>query len=288
MKKSVKWMMAAAVCAAGAVLLTYRFTGNREAEAENTPDQNVEKAAEEENERQEVQEDIQEIREKDEETSETVSAGDIRQMAAETVLTEEQIASVGEDSLFYQEEISDVIFERMYGKSFKGDCTVPREELRYVRVLHNGFDGEAHIGELVVNQAIADDVTSIFRELYQSGYPIEKIRLIDDYDADDEQSMADNNSSAFNFRFISHSTTLSNHARGMAVDINPKYNPYVKIVNGKENCEPANAREYADRTAEFLYKIDTGDLCYQVFTKYGFSWGGSWTSAKDYQHFEKA
>lgn len=287
MKKSVKWMMAAAVCAAGAVLLTYRFTGNREAEAENTPDQNVEKAAEEENERQAVQEDIQEIREKDEETSETVSAGDIRQMTAETVLTEEQIAAVGADSLFYQEEISDVVFGRMYGKSFKEDCTVPREELRYVRVLHTGFDGETRIGELVVNQAIADDVTAVFSELYHAGYPIEKIRLIDDYDADDERSMADNNSSAFNFRFISHSTTLSNHARGMAIDMNPKYNPYVKTVDGRENCEPANAWEYVDRMAEFAYKIDTEDLCYQVFTKYGFSWGGSWTGAKDYQHFEK-
>ena len=147
------FLRAAAVCAAGAVFLVYRFTENQKPEEENAPDQSAEK---------------------DEETAVPVSAGDIRQMTAETVLTEEQIAAVGVDSLFYQEEISDVVFGRMYGKSFKEDCTVPREELRYVRVLHTGFDGETRIGELVVNQAIADDVKEVFRELYQAGYPIEK------------------------------------------------------------------------------------------------------------------
>ena len=81
---------------------------NQKPEEENAPDQSAEK---------------------DEGTAVPVSAGDIRQMTAETVLTEEQIAAVGVDSLFYQEEISDVVFGRMYGKSFKEDCTVPREEL---------------------------------------------------------------------------------------------------------------------------------------------------------------
>lgn len=278
-KKRVRCIMtAAAVCAAAAVLLVYRFTENRE--TGEREDVSAEKNVPVPNENVET-------KQTEEETEDAVSLGDIRQMAAESILTEEQLTAVGTETLFYQEEISDIVFERIYGKSLKEDCTVPKEELRYVRVLHMGFDGETHIGELIVNQAIADDVTAIFRELYQSAYPIEKLRLIDDYDADDEQSMADNNSSAFNFRLISHSTTLSNHAKGMAVDINPKYNPYVKTVDGEELCEPANAWEYTDRTEDFAYKIDTEDLCYQIFTKYGFSWGGSWTGTKDYQHFEK-
>ena len=188
---------------------------------------------------------------------------------------------------FYISEIPDDIFEKMQGRSYKADCTVPREELRYIHVLHMGFDGQTHEGELVVNKAIADDVLEIFEELYKAEYPIEKVRLVDEYDADDEASMSDNNSSAFNFRFISHTTKISKHGMGMAVDINTLYNPYVKTVDGKLSIEPANAADYVDRSADFPYKIDHDDLCYKLFTEHGFEWGGDWTHSKDYQHFEK-
>ena len=188
---------------------------------------------------------------------------------------------------FYVSEIPDDIFAKMQGKSYKADCTVPREDLRYVHVLHTGFDGETKEGELVVNKAIADDVCDIFEKLYEAEYPIEKIRLIDEYNADDEASMSDNNSSAFNFRFISYTTKISKHGLGMAVDINTLYNPYVKTVDGKRSIEPANAADYVDRSADFPHKIDHDDLCYQLFTEHGFTWGGDWTHSKDYQHFEK-
>lgn len=188
---------------------------------------------------------------------------------------------------FYVSEIPDDIFEKMQGKSYKADCTVPREDLRYVHVLHMGFDGETKEGELVVNKAIADDVCDIFEKLYEADYPIEKIRLVDEYDADDEASMSDNNSSAFNFRFISHTTKISKHGLGMAVDINTLYNPYVKTVDGKRSVEPANASDYVDRSADFPHKIDHDDLCYRLFKEHGFSWGGDWQHSKDYQHFEK-
>ena len=160
---------------------------------------------------------------------------------------------------FYISKIPDDIFEKMQGKSYKADCTVPRDELRYVHVLHMGFDGQTKEGELVVNKAIADD----------------------------EESMSHNNSSAFNFRFISHTTKISKHGLGMAVDINTLYNPYVKTVDGKLSIEPANATAYVDRSKDFPYKIDHDDLCYKLFTKYGFTWGGDWTHSKDYQHFER-
>ena len=109
----------------------------------------------------------------------------------------------------------------------------------------------------------------------------------DEYDADDEASMRDNNSSAFNFRFISHTTKVSKHGLGMAVDINPLYNPYVKAVKGETSIEPAVAAAYVDRSGDFPYKIDHDDLCYKLFTKYGFTWGGDWEHSKDYQHFER-
>ena len=84
--------------------------------------------------------------------------------------------------------IPDDIFAKMQGKSFKDNCTVPREDLRYLKVLHVGFDGKTHTGELVVNRLIADAVLDIFKQLYEAGYEIEKIRLIDEYDADESTS----------------------------------------------------------------------------------------------------
>ena len=206
------------------------------------------------------------------------------------ITAEQQDTAQTEDTVdekFYISEIPDDIFEKMQGKSYKADCTVPREDLRYLHVLHMGFDGQTKEGELVVNKAIAEDVLAIFRQLYEAEYPIEKVRLVDEYDADDEASMSDNNSSAFNFRFISHTTTISKHGLGMAVDINTLYNPYVKTVNGKLSIEPSNAKAYVDRSGDFPHKIDHDDLCYKLFTRYGFTWGGDWEHSKDYQHFEK-
>lgn len=187
---------------------------------------------------------------------------------------------------FYIEPIHDDIFEKMQGKSYKENCTVPREELRYLHILHVGFDNNTHEGELIVNKRIAEDVLDIFKELYKAGYQIEKVRLIDEYNAQDELSMRDNNSSAFNFRYISYSTTLSKHAMGLAVDINTLYNPYIKQVDGRLNIEPANSVNYVDRNRQFPHKIDHDDLCYKLFTKHGFEWGGDWEDSKDYQHFE--
>ena len=99
--------------------------------------------------------------------------------------------------------------------------------------------------------------------------------------------MEANNTSAFNFRTVEGSTTLSNHAYGLAIDINPKYNPYVKVSNGTTVVYPDNAAEYADRSVDCDYYINRDDICYQAFVSRGFTWGGDWTTVKDYQHFEK-
>ncbi|MBQ7268740.1 MAG: M15 family metallopeptidase [Bacteroidales bacterium] len=176
----------------------------------------------------------------------------------------------------------------MQGKSFKSNCTVPRSDLRYLRVLHKDAEGRSIVGEMVVNRSIAGDVLEILRKLYDAGYPIERMRLIDIYDADDETSMRANNSSSFNFRFISHTTKVSKHGAGLAVDINTLYNPYHKILaDGTEIVEPDTGRPYLDRSASFPYKIEPDDLCCRLFKEHGFEWGGDWKSCKDYQHFEK-
>lgn len=184
-------------------------------------------------------------------------------------------------------ELPDSIFAFMQGKSFKENCTVAREDLRYLTLLHKNIDGETLKGEMVVNKAIAEDVLDIFRKLYEASYPIERVRLVDWYGAEDEASMSDNNSSSFNFRFISHSTKVSRHGLGLAVDINPYYNPYHKtLADGTESLEPAGTEAYLDRAASFPYKIEKGDLCWRLFTERGFEWGGEWTTCKDWQHFE--
>ncbi|MBR2811184.1 MAG: M15 family metallopeptidase [Solobacterium sp.] len=190
------------------------------------------------------------------------------------------------DDSFYMTEITDDIFARMEGKSFSDDCTLSRDDLRYLHVLHKDIDGNTHEGEMVVNMHIAKDVLEILKQLYENDYPIEKIRLINEYDAIDELSTEDNNSSCFCFRFISHTTRISKHGYGLAVDINTLYNPYTKIVDGERIIEPVTGEPYLDRDAEFDYKIVKGDLCYNLFIEHGFEWGGEWEDRKDYQHFE--
>lgn len=184
-------------------------------------------------------------------------------------------------------EIPPKVFTRMENKSFSEDCTIPLADLRYVKVLYYGFDDEIHVGELVVNKSIAFDIVEIFKELFDARYPIERMVLIDEYEADDNLSMEDNNTSSFNFRVVIGTDTLSNHARGLAIDINPLYNPYVSTKDGRQYILPVNGKKYIDRDLECEYYIEKGDVCYNAFISRGFTWGGNWGSVKDYQHFEK-
>lgn len=143
------------------------------------------------------------------------------------------------------------------------------------------------MGEMIVHASVSEDVIEIFQKLYEAKYPIEQMRLVDDYDGDDNRSMADNNSSAFNYRYIAASTKLSNHSYGKAIDINPFYNPYIYTTsNGVRHIDPAGSEDYANRNSACPYMIDHEDLCYQLFTEHGFTWGGDWKGRKDYQHFE--
>ena len=204
------------------------------------------------------------------------------------VVDEQYLNTHGHKAYFSVNAIPDSIFALMKGRSFKSDCTVPRSSLRYILCLHRDDGGRSIVGEMVVNKAIAKDVLEIFRQLYEAGYPIERMRLIDYWDADDERAMTANNSSSFNFRFISHTNKVSKHGMGMAIDINPLYNPYTKtLADGKTIVEPAAGKPYLDRQRKYKYKIERGDLCFRLFRKYGFHWGGDWQSVKDYQHFEK-
>ena len=157
-----------------------------------------------------------------------------------------------------------------------------------LQVKHIDFDGETQQGVLVCNKAISKDLREIFAELYKAKYPIERIRPISEYDNDDERSMQANNTSCYCYRNIEGSSKLSKHARGLAIDVNPLYNPCVRRKkDGTLLVQPSTGKPYVNRSKKFKYKITQQDLCYRLFVRHGFKWGGAWRSLKDYQHFEK-
>ncbi len=161
-------------------------------------------------------------------------------------------------------------------------------QLDTLRVQYVDFQGKKQYGELICNKVIASDLREIFEELYNAKYPIERIRPISEYGNDDERSMRANNTSCYCYRVVEGSTKLSKHAQGLAIDINPLYNPCVRRKkDGTLLIQPATGKPYVDRSKQFKYKITRQDLCYRLFTERGFRWGGAWRSLKDYQHFEK-
>ena len=192
---------------------------------------------------------------------------------------------------FFYEPLSEAVKERITGISYpESGCTVPYDDLNYVGLKYIDFEGKEQTGELICNKAVAQDLAEIFYELYRNEYRLERVRLIDEYGGDDTASMADNNTSCFNYRVVDGTSNLSKHAYGLAIDVNPYYNPYVvfqRNADGSDYISKPVSEVFADRSLSFSYKIDENDLCYRLFTEHGFTWGGNWNSTKDYQHFQK-
>ena len=185
---------------------------------------------------------------------------------------------------FSMSEITPQVMQRISGKSFPEEgVQISASELRYLQVMYYDFDGAVQQGELICNRSIADDLLDIFSELYKARYQIASVCLIDEFGADDVKSMDANNTSCFNYRVATGSTKQSKHAMGLAIDINPVQNPYVK----DGTVLPLSGGQYQDRKSGQPHMITPDDLCYRLFTEHGFAWGGSWRSVKDYQHFEK-
>lgn len=210
-------------------------------------------------------------------------------LAAGTVIAPEDIEGGVLEDYFVSYPIDDELFNRIYGLSYKEDCTIPLEDLRYLKVLHYGYDQQIYVGELMVNTGLAEDFLEIFKELYKNQYEIEKMRLVDDFGADDNWSIENNNTSAFNYRVSTlDGVTLSNHAFGCAIDINPLHNPYVTYYDWGMDTYFDVSIPYMNREDTSLeHMINHDDLCYQLFIDHGFTWGGDWENPKDYQHFEK-
>lgn len=206
-----------------------------------------------------------------------------------TVVSDSAVAAFSIDSCFRSEPLSDEVFARMEGRSFQDGCPVSRNELRYLRMLHRNDSLQPQLGEMVAHEAIADELLHVFRALYEGNYPIHKMLLIDNYDADDNRSMADNNTSCFCYRRAGHQRNLSRHSWGMAVDINPLQNPYITRF-GTEPAEGAAYVNNRDSLATVCPEVITMEsLPYRLLhDRFGFEWGGRWTRSRDYQHFQKA
>lgn len=196
-----------------------------------------------------------------------------------------RLAAVRYEPVFSVSELGAEGFARIDGASWKDGCPVPAGDLRLLRLTYAGFDGFSHTGELICHYKVSDELLEIFRELYEIGFPIERVRLIDAYGADDALSMEDNNTSAFNYRTVSGTSRLSMHAYGLAVDINPVQNPYVE--GGGSYVSPQGGRDYLDRGDVRPGMIVRGDAAHGAFASRGWAWGGDWKYQIDYQHFQK-
>lgn len=170
------------------------------------------------------------------------------------------------------------------GETWRPGCPVQPDALRRVELDYVGFDGAVHRGSLVAHRDVVDDVVAIFAELQRLRYPVERMQTVDRYrGADDELSMEDNNTSAFNCRPLPGNTGWSFHAYGRAVDVNPLVNPY---RDGSGDLQPKTAGKYLDRTQQVPGLLHAGDPAVAAFTGRGWRWGGAWRNPVDYQHFE--
>ena len=148
-----------------------------------------------------------------------------------------------------------------------------------VTLSHLGYDGQVHIGQLVIHVDWVTDVSDVFRSLFEAGFPIERIEPMSVYEADDDAAMAANNSSGFNCRFVAGTTRWSEHAYGRAIDISPLVNPWVR----DSQVEPPGG--YVERDGSIQGLIVGGDVVVDSFAAIGWGWGGYWSNTKDYMHF---
>lgn len=165
--------------------------------------------------------------------------------------------------------------------SWQEGCPVVSEDLRYLTMSHYGFDGELHTGEMIVNAAVAEDVAEVFARLHEARYPIEQMRVIRADEVDDQPTGDWNETTSFVCRPAVGSENWSQHAFGLAIDVNPFHNPYQR----GDLVIPELASAYTDRDQMRPGMIFGGDVVVEAFADIGWTWGGDWSTLKDWMHF---
>jgi hypothetical protein len=194
-------------------------------------------------------------------------------------------SSAGSDSSQISPLTNELCAEMRLHKTLRASSVVDCRRLALVKFSYFGFDGEVHRdGELVVLDAAADRVANIFEKLVKMHFPIQQAKLLDHYDGDDEASMSDNNTSAFNDRPIAGGVSVSIHAYGLAIDVNPMQNPFCQKRHGALHVSPKNGEDYLNRADA---RPGMAEAVVDIFAENGFPiWGGDWQNPIDYQHFQ--
>jgi D-alanyl-D-alanine carboxypeptidase len=164
--------------------------------------------------------------------------------------------------------------------SYRPGCPVGPSQLRRLDVSYWGFDRRAHIGSIVVRSTAAPGVLSVVRRLFSARFPLRRLRPVEGYKGSDDASMAADNTSGFNCRPVPGTRRWSQHAYGLAIDVNPVENPFVH----RGAVDPPAGRRYLDRSRFRRGMVRPGDVVVRAFAAIGWSWGGRWSSP-DYQHF---
>ncbi|MEE9417198.1 MAG: M15 family metallopeptidase [Acidimicrobiales bacterium] len=179
-------------------------------------------------------------------------------------------------------ELDPSLIAQITPTSWREGCPVAPAELRLVEVTHVSYEGEATSGELIVHRDHAEGIAEVFAQLYDARFPVASVLLVDVFAGDDGKSMQANNTSAFNCREVASKPGVwSNHAFGTAIDVNPLVNPFVQ----GDLVDPPDGRPFVDRALGEPGMIVADDVVVSAFASIGWAWGGTWSSAKDYQHF---
>lgn len=180
----------------------------------------------------------------------------------------------------YQEEIiidSKLNFsEALEGLKFPADI---RKNLVLTEVTYYSFDGKLHSGQLVIHKDLEKDIQDIFSFIRENHFPVNKVIPISKYAWNDSLSIMDNNTSGFNYRYVEGTKVLSMHAKGRAIDLNPFLNPTVYLGSSPKSHRPYNPEKPGT--------LSRKSPVVELFIKKGWTWGGTWKSLKDYQHFQK-
>lgn len=180
----------------------------------------------------------------------------------------------------------------MRGTTWRPGCPVPISDLALLRFNYRGMHDEVKRGPLVVNASVAEDVLWVFRQLFDAGYPFKRIGLAREFHErrlEEDPHSRRNVTASFNCRVVvtpaGPGDTFSQHSYGLAIDVNPLLNPFVRSDGWVRN---RFAEPYVDRTKDEPGMIHAGDVVVRSFAAIGWSWGGFWTGDKDYMHFSLA
>jgi D-alanyl-D-alanine carboxypeptidase-like protein len=204
---------------------------------------------------------------------------------------------VGYAATEFQGKITSVppnIQQLMKEGTWRPNCPIPIKDLSYIQISYWGFDNQVHQGEIIVHQQVAAEVLDIFKQLFTIHFPIQQVEIPEKLAHSQKLTKpfdlllyAVNANDTYGFFCREDTQTpgrFSAHSWGLAIDINPFYNP---MAGSEEVAKMQKGRLYLNRNLKHIGMISAGDPLFNIFTEYGWQWGGFFEKGADYMHFEK-